>query len=61
MLQWFVDVQVEEEASADEMVQKLKLIGKNNNGLFMLDRELGQRLFTPPADLSMYAQGQAGG
>ena len=60
MLQWFVDEQVEEEASADEIVQKLKLIGKNNNGLFMLDRELGQRLFNPPADLSMYAQRQAG-
>ena len=27
MLQWFIDEQVEEEASADEIVQKLKLIG----------------------------------
>ena len=61
MLQWFIDEQVEEEGSADEIVQKLKLIGKNTSGLFMLDQELGQRMFTPPVDLSMYAQGQAGG
>jgi ferritin len=48
MLQWFVDEQVEEESSADEIVQKLKLIGKNGSGLFMIDRELGQRVYTPP-------------
>lgn len=43
-LQWFVSEQVEEEASADEVVQKLKLIGDAHGGLFMLDRELAQRL-----------------
>ena len=48
-LQWFVAEQVEEEASADEVVQKLKLMGDSSSGLFMLDRELGQRVFTPPA------------
>ncbi|MBN2603158.1 MAG: ferritin [Candidatus Thermoplasmatota archaeon] len=48
MLQWFVDEQVEEESSADEIVQKLKLIGKDGSGLFMIDRELAQRVFTPP-------------
>ena len=46
-LQWFVSEQVEEEASADEVVQKLKLIGDARGGLFMLDRELAQRVFTP--------------
>ena len=48
-LQWFVTEQVEEEASADEVVQKLKLVGDASGGLFMLDREMGQRVFTPPA------------
>ncbi len=48
-LQWFVTEQVEEEASADEVVQKLKLVGKDSGGLFMLDGEMGQRVFTPPA------------
>ncbi len=47
-LQWFVTEQVEEEASADEIVQKLKLMGDARGGLFMLDRELGQRSFTMP-------------
>jgi ferritin len=48
-LQWFVTEQVEEEASADEVVQKLKLMGDDGGGLFMLDREMGGRIFTPPA------------
>jgi len=48
-LQWFVAEQVEEESSADEMVQKTKLVADAHGGLFMLDNELGQRVFTPPA------------
>ncbi len=48
-LQWFVTEQVEEEASADEVVQKLKLMGDAKGGLFMLDREMAARVFTPPA------------
>ena len=47
-LQWFVSEQVEEEDTAGSMVDKLKLIGKDANGLFMLDTELGQRMFTLP-------------
>jgi len=47
-LRWFIDEQVEEEASVANVVDKLKLIGKDGNGLFVLDRELGQRVFTPP-------------
>ena len=49
MLQWFIDEQVEEESSADEIVQKLKLVGDRGSGLFMLDQQLGQRVFTPPS------------
>ena len=48
-LQWFVNEQVEEEASADEIVQQLKMMENAPGGMFMLDRELGQRIFTPPA------------
>ncbi len=47
-LQWFVNEQVEEESSADDMVQQLKMMEKAPGGMFMLDRELGQRVFTPP-------------
>jgi ferritin len=42
-LQWFVTEQVEEEASASTVVDKLKMIGDSPQGLFMLDRELAQR------------------
>lgn len=45
MLQWFVNEQVEEEANADELVQKLKLIGDNPGALFLLDTELAKRGF----------------
>ncbi|MEQ8190124.1 MAG: ferritin [Candidatus Eremiobacterota bacterium] len=48
-LQWFVNEQVEEEASADDIINRLNLIGDSKGGLFMLDRELGTRVFTMPA------------
>lgn len=41
--QWFVAEQVEEEANARNIVDKLKMIGETKSGLFMLDRELGKR------------------
>jgi ferritin len=47
-LQWFVSEQVEEEDTAGGLVDKLKLIGNDANGLFMLDTELGSRVFTLP-------------
>jgi ferritin len=46
-LQWFVAEQVEEEDSANSVIEQIKLFG--DAGLFMLDRELGQRVFTPPS------------
>ncbi|HDR91361.1 MAG TPA: ferritin [candidate division Zixibacteria bacterium] len=49
-LQWYIEEQVEEEATADEIVNKLKLIGDNTSALFMLDKELGARVFTPPVE-----------
>ena len=49
MLQWFVAEQVEEEASADEIRQQLRMIKEDGRGIMMLDRELKQRVFTPPA------------
>lgn len=51
-LQWFVTEQVEEEDTANGVVQKIKLMGDARGGLFMLDQELGQRIFTPPAQSS---------
>lgn len=42
-LRWFVDEQVEEEAHADEVVQKLRMTGDAPGGLYMVDRELAGR------------------
>ncbi len=43
MLKWFIDEQVEEEASAALIIEKLKRIKDSTNGLFMLDHKLGER------------------
>lgn len=43
MLQWFVNEQVEEEASVDGIVQKLKMADKAPGALLMLDHALGER------------------
>ena len=53
-LQWFVSEQVEEEASANEAAQKLRLVDQSQGGLFMLDRELGARIFTPPPGSTIF-------
>jgi ferritin len=39
-LKWFVDEQVEEEETVDELVQKLKQIGDHAPSLYLLDRDL---------------------
>jgi len=49
-LNWFIDEQVEEEASMDNIVSQLKLIGGQGHGLLMMDRELGQRVFNAPTN-----------
>ena len=46
LLQWFVTEQVEEEATASKVVQMLERIGDSGNGMFMLDKELGNRTMT---------------
>lgn len=48
-LQWFVTEQVEEEATMDKILKKLKLIKDDAHALLMLDAELAQRVYTPPA------------
>ena len=49
-LDWFVTEQVEEESAASTIVDQLKLVGDHGVALFMLDGQLGQRVFTPPAE-----------
>ncbi len=43
MLQWFITEQVEEEKTSTRIVETLRMIGDNASGLYMFDKELGQR------------------
>jgi ferritin len=47
-LQWFVNEQVEEEKNPLDIIQKLKMIKDSSESLYMLDKELAARVFTPP-------------
>jgi ferritin len=58
-LQWYVDEQVEEEATAEQVVNKLKLIGDNPQALLMIDAELGARVFAVPAGMPAAVGGGA--
>jgi len=42
-LKWFIDEQVEEEASASEILETLKMAGDKGHALIMFDRQLAQR------------------
>ncbi len=42
-LHWFVEEQIEEVATANQIVADLKKIGDSKGNLFMLDRQLGKR------------------
>ncbi|MFH1531218.1 MAG: ferritin [Pseudomonadota bacterium] len=50
-LQWFVAEQVEEEATANDVIQKLKLVDQSKGGLFMIDRELATRTIVLPPEV----------
>lgn len=51
-LQWYIDEQVEEEAGASELLNKVKMVGNNLSALYMLDKELLTRQYTPASILS---------
>jgi ferritin len=49
-LQWFVNEQVEEEKNAEQILGQLKMMGKQPGAaLYILDKEMAARVFTPPA------------
>ena len=47
-LQWFLDEQVEEENSVEQILNNLKLINGEGQGLLMMDREMMARTFNDP-------------
>jgi ferritin len=52
MLNWFVDEQVEEEENATENLEKYNMLGQDKKALYLLDKEMGARVYTPPAILT---------
>ena len=52
MLKWFIDEQVEEEENAQDIIDNIKMIKDNGYGIYMLDKELGARTYTPASALS---------
>ena len=51
MLKWFIDEQVEEEGNARTIIDNLKTIKDNGYGIYMLDKELGARVYNVAAPL----------
>ena len=51
-LDWFVSEQVEEEETATNFIERLKLIGNDGLALYMLDQELASRVYNVPAPLA---------
>lgn len=47
LMQWYVTEQVEEEANVDDILSKLKMVGGDGAGLFLIDRELKTRTAAP--------------
>lgn len=54
-LNWFVSEQVEEEETARAIIDKIKLVGDNTMGLYMIDQELGARTYNTPSPLASSA------
>ncbi|MDZ5661468.1 ferritin [Nocardioides sp. zg-1308] len=50
LLNWFLEEQIEEEATVSEIVGRVKMINEDGPGLLRLDEELGARLPVAPAE-----------
>lgn len=48
-LDWFVKEQGEEETNAETLVKKFELFGDDPKSLYMLDNELGARVYSAPS------------
>ncbi len=48
-LDWFIKEQGEEEKNATDLIRKFELFGSDSKGLYLLDQELGARVYAPPS------------
>lgn len=48
-LDWFVKEQGEEETTANDLISKMELYGSDPRSLYLLNQELGARVYTAPS------------
>lgn len=48
-LDWFVKEQGEEEKNVEDLIKRYDLFGNDSKGLYMLDTEVGARVYTAPS------------
>ena len=48
-LDWFVKEQGEEETNANDLISKMELFGSDPRGLYLLNQELGTRVYNAPS------------
>ncbi|HPF44320.1 MAG TPA: ferritin [Syntrophomonadaceae bacterium] len=48
-LDWFIKEQGEEEKNSEDLIKKFELFGSDAKGLYMLDSELGARVYAAPS------------
>src|SRR5699024_12562420 len=51
-LKWFIDEQIEEENMMKDIIASLERVQEKAEGLYMIDKELGQRVFSPEENLN---------
>ena len=51
-LDWFIEEQLEEEATADDMITKMKLFGGDARSLYELNQEYAGRTYSVPSPLA---------
>ena len=49
LLDWFIKEQGEEEKNASDLITKMELFGSDAKGLYMLNSELGTRVYAAPS------------
>jgi len=58
LLNWFIEEQIEEEATASKIAGEIEMVGNDKSALLMLDRELGQRGFPAGSPLDSTTPGE---
>lgn len=57
LLSWFLDEQIEEEATSGKIATEIGMVGNDKTAILMLDRELGGRAFPAGSPLDQSAYG----